>query len=187
MRNFEFRFQKILDYREHLETQEKHKFAKVLKKYLSKENEMNENIKKREDILISSKEYMLQNNIQMLRWRDGARNGLKTRIGTNRNELDNEKKNLDEARKILLEFTRKKKVMEKLKEKDLKKHSDESKRLLRKEVNEISNHLYFEKKKEEPVENEIIAENKIINEITGFFDENNFSDNNLEDTGTLLE
>jgi len=145
MKPFVFRFQKILDWREHLETQEKHKFARVLKKYADKERELKDKVNKKREYLSESNELLKKGEIESLIWRDRARQALTRGIEDGSVELQAEAEKLDVARRELVEFTRKKKIMEKLKEKDKEKYEKELKRLEKHINSEIGQNIIFKR------------------------------------------
>jgi flagellar FliJ protein len=148
MNGFKFKFQKILDYREHLETQEKHKFAAALKKYTDKENLFNTSKTKRSEYLKNSRGLMEKGDFLGLVHRDKARNALILTVEDNKGELLKERENLNRARAELLEFTKKKKIMEKLREKSLEKYKTVVKKNSKKEIDEVSQNIYLRKDEE---------------------------------------
>ena len=146
MKPFHFRFQKILDWREHLETQEKHKFARVLKKYADKENELKEKERQQKLFLVNSRELLDRGEIGSIIWRDKSRHALGRGIEDKTVELKEEARKLEVARRELVEFTRKKKIMEKLKEKDHEKYRVEMKNIDKKISSEIGQNISNRKK-----------------------------------------
>lgn len=149
MEPFNFRFQKILDYRKHLETQEKHKFAEVLKEYADVENELNKRRDKKQKYLSDSKRLMNNNDFASLAWRGKARNALEIGIEENKHDLEIKNEKLEKEREELLEFTKAKKIMEKLKEKDLEKYIEELKKENKHITDEIAQQIYLKAKKTE--------------------------------------
>lgn len=147
MKPFKFKFQKILDYKIILENNEKHKFAKVLKKYMDKETTLNKSVSERENMLLSSRNIIEQNDIELLRWRDKSRIALKKRIGINEEDLNSERSVMEKAREELLKYTMQKKIYEKLKERDMEKHKELEKREIKKQINDITQRMYFNKLK----------------------------------------
>ena len=148
MKGFKFKLQKILDYREHLETQEKHKFASALKKYSEKENLFTTSKELRKNYLKKSRTLMEKGDFLSLGHRDKARSALTLTIEERKGELEKERTNLDKAREELLVFTKKKKVMEKLKERAVDKYKKGIKNKVKKEIDEVSQNIYLRKEED---------------------------------------
>ncbi len=149
MEQFKFRFQKILEYREYLERLEKQKFAEVLKKYVDKDNELKSKQSRKKKYLKQITKSIENNDFLSLKWMDNSRQTLSFGINRNKSELIQEEYKVNSARAELLEFTKKKKMMEKMKERDYEIWRKEKKKEDNKIMNEIAQQMFHQKKKDE--------------------------------------
>lgn len=126
MKKFNFKFEKLLEYRSHLEQEELNEFSKVLGEYVKIENIINDSIAERSRILTESKRLQESGDLSYFFLRDKARKALKTRMGINQKLLEEKAIPLEKQRKKLIEAQKNKKVIEKLKEKALEKYKEEN-------------------------------------------------------------
>ncbi len=145
MKKFNFKLQTLLDLRCHKEKQEQDKFSKVLAEYITIENIVYDAIEKRNLILTNSQLYNKQGNIQLFYYRDLARKGLKTKMYNYNKVLKEKEIPLNKAREKLIESTKKKKVLEILKDKAFLKYTEGIKKEEQDELDEIGTNIYLKK------------------------------------------
>lgn len=143
-----------MEYREHLERLEKQKFAEVLKQYVEKDNELKRKKHLRRKYLAETTDAIKNNDFLSLKWKENARKSLLFGIGVNKQELSIEEQKVEKAREELLEYTKEKKIMEKLKERDYEKWREEKKKENKKIMNEISQHMHYLKQRKKDEEND---------------------------------
>ena len=125
MKKFNFKLQKLLDYRSFLEKEEQDKFSKVLGEYVAIQNVIDSAAQKSKMYLIESNSIIERGDFNLLFLRDKARKGLKTRVLEYNKKLKEKELPLNKARQELIEAMRNKKVIEILKEKARKKYQKE--------------------------------------------------------------
>lgn len=125
MKKFKFRFQSVLTFREHLEKEALNEFSVIYSEYLSIENEIEASIKGRESLLQDSKAFLEQGRLDLLYYRDQARKGLRVKIGKDTIRLQEKSKPLNIAREKLIEASKQKKILERLKDKAKINHHEE--------------------------------------------------------------
>ena len=138
---FTFSMQKILDYREQQEEEAKTKFAQAQNLVLHEEERL-EQLR----ILLVEKETELNRNIEMdanSRWLfDTFIKGLRSDIDISLTRLRQFKEIREQCRQILLERAKKRKIMDKLKEKQRERYYAEEKEQERKTNDETATLRY---------------------------------------------
>jgi len=145
MKKFSFKLQPLLNYRAHIEKEILDQFTKIYGEYLSIENSIETASEKRKQMLADSHLLLEQGNLNLFYLRDQARKGLKTKMGVQTQILRKKEIPLNEARKKLIEATKKKKILEILKDKAKNKYLQEYLTEEQNELDEIANTIYSKK------------------------------------------
>lgn len=139
MEKFNFKFEKILDYKKTIESHKKNEYGKIQQK-LTKEEKTLENYYEFKDKLKNKKDQSnKKTNIANLQLYNNYLNDMNKLISAQEGIIDQTKKELKVAQNELLEVSKEKKIFEKLKE------------------NKYEEHLYDIKKEEEKLIDTIVS------------------------------
>lgn len=139
MEKFNFKFEKILDYKKTIESHKKNEYGKIQQK-LTKEEKTLENYYEFKDKLKNKKDQSnKKTNIANLQLYNNYLNDMNKLISAQEGIIDQTKKELKVAKNELLEVSKEKKIFEKLKE------------------NKYEEHLYDIKKEEEKLIDTIVS------------------------------
>ncbi|MBW4828682.1 MAG: flagellar export protein FliJ [Clostridiaceae bacterium] len=139
MEKFNFKFEKILDYKKTIESHKKNEYGKIQQK-LTKEEKILENYYEFKDKLKNKKDQSnKKTNIANLQLYNNYLNDMNKLISAQEGIIDQTKKELKVAKNELLEVSKEKKIFEKLKE------------------NKYEEHLYDIKKEEEKLIDTIVS------------------------------
>ncbi len=154
MQKFNFRLQKILDLRTHLEKEEKNRFSKVFKEYNLLDTSIKEMNSERRNLLFASD----CNGFDLLCYvqREKAREGLKNRIVEKTKLLREKKIELERAREKYLQRKKEKRVLEILREKKWEEYEIELNREEQNDLDEQGNFITYYK--ENPFVNKLREE-----------------------------
>lgn len=148
MKKFVFKFEKLLKIREYEEMKAKQNYAVVLQKKLNIERD-NRELEK--SILNSNKELFIEqkpgevfNAADLILYENYAK-GARLKIIENNKTIQELNKELIPLKEVLLEATRQKKTMEKLKEHENDKYTQENKKIIAKTNSNIANLIYVKK------------------------------------------
>ncbi len=147
MKRFNFKLEKLLEYRGHLEKEEQNKFALVLGKYVAIENVVKSSLTERNRILSASKASMDRGDLSLFFYREKARKGLTSRMKDYTKKLEAQAIPLNEARETLILARQKKKAIEILKNKAKIKFDKEMMKEEQSELDEFGNNSFYRKMK----------------------------------------
>ena len=147
MKRFKFRFDKILDYRRHLEKQRQRELA--VTQTLEKEQRQNlDDIVSKRDRFQSEERKYLVGNVQPGKLVGYSRYFLllKHMELTGRELLGEILKEVEKRRSELVEATKRKRIYEKLEDRHKRRYALESNRLMQKETDDIGQKIYWHNK-----------------------------------------
>ncbi len=147
MKRFNFKLEKLLSYRGHLEKEEQNKFAVVLGKYVAIEKVIDSSLAERNRMLSASRDLMDRGDLSLFYYREKARKGLTTRMKDYSKKLEAQAIPLNEAREALILARQKKKAIELLKNKAKVRHDKELEKEEQNELDEFGNNSFYRKMK----------------------------------------
>jgi len=147
MKRFKFRFEKILDYRRHLEKQKQREFATAQIMEKEQRQKIDEIVSERNRFQ-SEEKGCLVGNVQPSRLVGYSRYFLllKHMELTSRERLGEILKEVEKKRAALIEATKRKRIYEKLEDRYKNKYTFEYNRLMQKETDDIGQKIYWHNK-----------------------------------------
>lgn len=147
MKRFRFRFEKILDYRRHIEKQKQRELAMVQTLEKEQRQKIDDIVGKRNRFQLEEREY-LTGNVQPSKLVGYSRYFLllKHMEFTGRELLGEILKEVEKRRRELVEATKRKRIYEKLEDRHKNKYALEYNRLMQKETDDIGQKIYWHNK-----------------------------------------
>ncbi|WP_425449191.1 flagellar export protein FliJ [Dethiothermospora halolimnae] len=139
MKKFDFRLQKILEYKETIEQTKKTQYSREKRILDKEEDKLNEYVNKKKHISDERNEKIGRTTVGYLKNSNSYLHEINKAIKKQKKVVDNQKNNLYKAKQKLIESVKDKKSIEKLKEKD------------------YENFLYLQRKEEEKVVDQIVS------------------------------
>ncbi len=125
MKRFNFRLQRILDYRNHLEKEELNNFAKVLGEYVQIENTIEQAHNEKDRILLESETFIKRGDTSLFYYREMARKGLSVKMKNFNKKLQEKAVPLNQAREKLISARKSRKTLDILKDKAIVKYNED--------------------------------------------------------------
>ena len=147
MKRFQFKLQRLLEYREHLEKQEQDKFSKVLGQYVGTEQIIETAHQNKNRVLKESQSFIDKGDLHLFYYREKARKGLQTKMNDFTKILQEQAIPLENARKNLLEAMKNKKAIDILKQKAKTKHQEEMQKEEQMDLDEFGATAYLRDQK----------------------------------------
>ncbi len=147
MKKFKYRFDRLLDIREHQEKERQFEFSVVLNKYLRTKEIIDTSNDLSNQYLMDSRSKVESLDLDYIVMRDSSRRALKSRAKSYGNLLKEQKFEVEKKREKLVEASKKKKTLEILKEKDYGKYKKEVENVENYLLDEIGSNIYLKNNK----------------------------------------